>query len=269
MRNDKDQDLDRILKEWASSHEPEKRDIESLEQRLLSRLLDQQPVGISRFATRETGSHGRWRNVAVLTAAAAALVFVSLAIHKIAVRESLDMANAGSGTEPFAPALLTQTDAEHGKRLLAELQNVFDRQVIWISEDSTEVSVGVSPASEAHVTPPDGFVAIRVTLVARRAPSESWKVVDEMNVIAGEQQAVELPQGSQADSGVFVWAYPLADGSIAVDFSGWKAGPDKVSISSSNVLKPGQLSTIREYTKDGVEYRVFQATELLKNDNLG
>jgi hypothetical protein len=207
--------------------------------------------------------------LAVLTAAATALVFVSLAILKIAVHDPLDSAIAVNGAEPFTPALLTHTDAEHGKRLLAELQNVFDRQVIWISEDSKEVSVGVSPSSEAPATSRDSFVAIRMTLVARRAPSKSWKVVDAINVIAGQQQAVELPQGSQTDSGVFVWAYPLADGSIAVDLSGWKAGPDKVSISSSNVLKPGQLSTIREYTQDGVEYRVFQATELLKNDNLG
>jgi hypothetical protein len=90
-----------------------------------------------------------------------------------------------------------------------------------------------------------------------------------IDVIAGQQQTVELAQGSPGGSGIFVWAYPMADGAIAVDLSGWKAGPDKMPISSSNVLKPGQLSTIREYTKDGMEYRVFQATELLKNDDLG
>jgi hypothetical protein len=207
--------------------------------------------------------------VALLTATAAALVLVSLAVHKIVVRDPLDRAIVGTDADLFAPALLSRKDADHGKHLLAELQNVFDRRVIWVSEDSKEVSVGVSPSSEFPVPARDGFVAIRVTLVGRRAASESWKVIDTINVIAGQQETVELAQGSAAGSGIFVWAYPLADGSIAVDLNGWKAGPDKVSISSSNVLKPGQLSTIREYTKDGMEYRVFQATELLKSEDLG
>lgn len=258
-----------MLLEWASINAPGERDIQSLQQRLYSRLLEKKPVDISSLRPTEPVSRWRWRNVSIPIAAAAALVFVSLAVHKVAVRDPLDRAIVGTGVEPFAPALLTRRDAEHDKHLLAELQNVFDRKVIWISQDSKEVSVGVASSSESPAMARDGFVAIRVTLVARRAPSDSWKVIDMIDVIAGQQQTVELAQNSPAGSGIFVWAYPMTDGAIAVDISGWKAGPDKVSISSSNVLKPGQLSTIREYTKDGMEYRVFQATELLKTDDLG
>ncbi len=269
MTNIKDQDLDRILKEWASAHAFDGRDREALEQRILSQFRENHPIDTSRPTTREFGGRWRLRSVAVLTATAAALALVTLVVHKIVVRDQLDLAIVGTDAEPFTPALLSWKDADHGKHLLAELQNVFDRKVIWVSEDSKEVSVGVAPSSEFPGPAGDVFVAIRVTLVGRRAASESWKVIDTINVIAGQQETVELAQGSAAGSGVFVWAYPLADGSIAIDLSGWKAGPDKVSISSSNVVKPGQLSTIREYTKDGMEYRVFQATELLKSDDLG
>ena len=171
---------------------------------------------------------------------------------------------------PFSSALLSRKDADHGQHLLAELQNVFDRQVIWVSEDSKEVSVGVSPSSESPISR-DGLC--RHSSDVGRDEAERVRIVegdryDQCNCRTSNRQW-ELAQGSAVDPVIFVWAYPLADGSIAIDLSGWKAGPDKVSISSSNVLKPGQLSTIREYTKDGMEYRVFQATELLKNDGSG
>src|SRR4051812_4439344 len=180
MRNDKDQDLDRSLQEWASTHAPKQRDIDSIEQRILTRLLDKQSIDISPLATREMGSHPR-RHVAILTAAAAALVFVSFVVHKIAVRDPLDRAIVATDSTPFAPALLTTTDTEHGKRLLTELQNVFDHRVVWISEDTKKVSFGVSPSSESTARARGAFVAIRVTLVAREAPSESWKLIDKIN----------------------------------------------------------------------------------------
>src|SRR5256885_15668460 len=107
MRNDKDQDLDRILKEWATAHAPKERDVESLEQQLLSRLLQRQPVDISPLISTEPVGHWRWRNVAILTATMAATVLVSLAVHKIVVRAPHDGAITATDAYPFAPALLT------------------------------------------------------------------------------------------------------------------------------------------------------------------
>ena len=87
MTNVKDQDLDRILQEWASTHASDKRDLEVLEQRIL-RQFPRKPAQLM-FHLFQQGKRaviGVGVGVGCFTATAAALVLVSLAVHKLVVR---------------------------------------------------------------------------------------------------------------------------------------------------------------------------------------
>ncbi len=275
------QELDRVLRQWADNRAPEAETLDRLRQQVTASLdqekfLDLQPL-LDVDANRPTTRRAVWAAMAT-----AAMVLIALAYLWFVPRDVDPLiGNPGSlaiddnsPQRPRSPssATLGRQQLEGQARLLAEMERMFDKQLLWVAETDGQVRLGLQ--ADANVVDSEltngrpVAVAVRLVVVRRRDSETDWTTVWQADLVSRDQQVIQLaPADGSHGPKLLVWAYALPDGMIAVDSELALEGPVTMLAKFSGVHQAGVPIKVHSTKRDDVEYEVFQTVELL-NDKL-
>jgi hypothetical protein len=116
---------------------------------------------------------------------------------------------------------------------------------------------------------PSRFIAVRFVIESRGPNDSVWKPVRALDFLTLSEETLETSLASNHGASVAIWAYTMPDGMISVDSDLVLSGPVPINVSSSRLISSGTPTEIWQTEQDGVKYRVYQAAELLDNEQLG
>ena len=194
--------------------------------------------------------------------AAAALLFAF--IWQAGSREHLPE-TPRSGLAEAVPESVSfaQSELAEKSRLLAGMQDVFAGRLAWIGETGREVQLGMLPdaASAVRGSRP---LAVRVVVLARKNGVSAWKPIWRADVIAQEEQVVDLVAESVRDGKLRLWLHSLPDGAVAVDANLALDGTRPVRSSFSGIQQSGVPQRVFSSQGDDAEYQVYQTVASLQ-----
>ncbi len=262
-----DNQLDRLLEDWADKSAVSKDNLAALQQKVVEQLAE----GSANALELARPSMASRRFVAAGLATAAVLL-VSIGVW----RYSLWQPTTGN---PSQIASLINGDDSVGsfeaywpkhlvrqQRLLAEYQDVFGQGLAWVAETDQSCDVGLA-ASGAKEVAPSEYIAIQLWLVARNK-QDGQSEVHTVSVLVGREELVEIPAAAGGGQ-LVIWAYPVDEGMISIDFRYQPSSVVGAEIDGSNLQRVGRVTNIHSFERDGVEYRLYQTADLLDGDDLG
>jgi hypothetical protein len=255
--------LSDLLRQWAERHTPAEADVERLRHRVAQAvrsdaLLDLPSPPVILFRCRGWG-RALWF---ALGAAAATLVF--MVVLRIADKEhSQEALRGGLADDVPASVGFAQPELAEKARLLAGMQDVFAGRLAWIGEAGREVQLGLLPdaASVARGSAP---LAVRVVVLARKSGVSGWKPIWRADVIAQDEEVVDLAAESARDGTLRLWMHALPDGAIAVDANLALRGALGVRSSFSGIQRTGVPQRVFSSQTEDVEYQVYQTVAPLQ-----
>jgi hypothetical protein len=276
MNSSQDDQLDRLLKDWANRTASGAEDLEVLQTRIDEARDADTPPGVELAIQRSL--HGRWRIVACVTAAAAVLV-VAVALRQHVVPDGA----VGSGMKPISNAAMqypnplplnTWTIDQHAE-LLAKFREVFGDDLTWIVQEGGQISVGLQETRSAKRAANGEFVTVQLMLWARPINNDGreqfWRQLESFNIVTGSEELVEAHMNEDGKMQLRVWAFPVDDDLISIDVQYQTADLSGVIIESSSLQPAGRdnYRIILSFEKDGMEYRLYQIADLLHENDLG
>ena len=177
-----------------------------------SALLDLPPVLPGRRAA------GVWGRVAWFAMGAAAAV-LAVCVFQPGDQGGRPMAVRQEPAESLPPlAEFPAAELAEKSRLLAGMEELFGGRLAWLAENGGEgkqVQLGLLP--EGALLRGAKPMAVRVVVFTRKTGSPDWKPVWQADLVAHDEQLVELPQDNVAGATLRLWTQRLPDGLIAVD----------------------------------------------------
>ena len=281
MNHQKDDNLDRLLRYWASGEQPDQAHLEMLRRRIsqaadslegagteVGSIPDDDPTaGPRRKALLPTTWSSRlaWFTLGAAAAILAAVVLVS--------RLGPDRAEDTSGerlAEVPPEVRLDRQQLAAQAELLAAMKEVFAGRLTWIAESDGKVILGIEPETQP---PPDGSqpITIRLVVMARRPGESTWRRRFSVDCIVPNEQLVELAPQDESGAQLALWAHLQPDGMIAVDTSlGLGArgeGQDpQPSTLNTQLFQPQVPRRILTLQTDQHEYQVFQTVAVLPKE---
>jgi len=257
--------LELLLRGWADRHAADSGSLDRI-QGAIGQAMENDDK--SQIADSTVAAPGRWQSRALWFAigavAASLLAMVSIMLWSPKRPEigGHDPPQRSGGVQ----AAITPEQVARDTKLFAELDRMFGRQLRWIAESDGKLELGIEP--DAAAAPPANSkpVTIRFTVVKRVQGDRDWSVVWTVNLVARNEQLVQL-QPAQADSpSLMVWAYPLPDGQIACDTEWSLGGSDRLHGKASELQSAGDVRELASAAEGGVEYRVYQTVQLLDHE---
>ena len=156
-----------------------------------------------------------------------------------------------------------QSELAEKARLLAGMQDVFAGRLAWVGEAGREVQLGLLPdaAAGARGSVP---LAVRVVVLARTSGDSAWKPIWQADVIAQDDELVDLAAESVRDGRLQLWMHALPDGAIAVDANLALQGATCVRSSFSGIQRTGVPQRVFGSQTEDAEYQVYQTVAPLK-----
>lgn len=257
------QRTDAMLQEWSRRQAPSEARLGALEERITEGLAEGlatvsvATVGVEAAAGRPASR----RRPLVWCTAAAAVIAAACWVYS-SPRDERRVAEPVAAAE-FPAVEHTGAELAAQERLLAEADRLFDARLTWLAEEGSEVEIGL--AEERSIARDTSLaVAIRLVVVRRREHEKAWDAVRAINVIARSEAAVEWSDDQQ---GLFLWAYVLPDGTIAVDADMAVTTRGTLRATTSGIFAPGVPAMVASRHVNGAEYRIFQVASLLKAVN--
>jgi hypothetical protein len=252
-------ELTELLRAWADAQSPTAEEKQRLHARVTAALS-----GASSLAgvPPELPPHrsAAWGRV-VWFALGAAAVLAAVLIWPRGEGGRSALPPAAVADDPQAFAMLPAADLAQKAALLAEVQRLFADHLAWIAENGREVRIGT--AADDEKAAPGASVVVRVVVVARKRGTDAWTPVWKTDAVIRGEQVVELAPTNDRDGRLQLWAYPLADGTIAVDADLRFAGALPVQFDYSGLQKAGVPSHAFSAKGPDAEYRVYQTVALL------
>ena len=254
--------LSDLLRQWAERHTPAEADVERLRHRVAQAvrsdaLLDLPPPQVSP-PRRRAWSSALW----FALGAAAAVVF--MVVLQTGDGEHLQEALRGSFADDASASVgFAQPELAEKARLLVGMQDLFAGRLAWIGEAGREVQLGMLPdaASVAHSSAP---LVVRVVVLARKSGVSAWKPIWRADVIAQDEEVVDLAAESVRDGTLRLWMHSLPDGAIAVDANLALNGVLGVRSSFRGIQQTGVPQRVFCSQTEDAEYQVYQTVALLK-----
>ena len=260
--------LELLLRGWADRHAADSGSLDRI-QGAIGQAMErdaQSQVRESTFAAPgRWQSRALWPSIGVVAALLLAMVSIMLWSPRSPQRPEIgvhDPPQRSGGVQ----AAITSDQVARDTKLFAELDRMFGRQLRWVAESDGKLELGIEP--DAAAAPPANSkpVTIRFTVVKRGRGDRDWSVVWRVNLVTRNEQLVQL-QPAQADSpSLMVWAYPLPDGQIACDTEWSLGGSDRLHGKASELQSAGDVRELTSAAEGGVEYRVYQAVQLLDHE---
>ena len=218
-------------------------------------------------------SHGRWPVVVgAMTLAAVLLVAFGLWLQgePNGTKEEAPTTPTYALRESPPPLSVRKVPMSQQTRLLKEFQDLFGPDLVWIVERDGRADVGlIDPSSPAATSRPDRFIAVRLVLWARPVSGGDWNETEVYNVLAGQEELVQVAPTSNGTAPLALWIYPLDDKMVSIDLHYQPAVPTSKRINQSIIQPLGECTNICGFKKDGVEYRLYQTADLITGDDLG
>ncbi len=196
------------------------------------------------------------RGVSFGTALSAA--FAGAAVLGLAVWFSRGSLGPAPDVEEALPGILHSCqELAVQRQLLVEAERLFDHRLAWFAEEGRRVDLGLASEVPCEGVP----VAIRLMLVRRGQCQTAWSPVRQVDVVARSEMTVQL----QTEQGtLFLWAYVLPDGMIAVETVLAAQEPDGWEPSASDLFAPGVPARIAAHHTETAEYQLWQVASLLQ-----
>lgn len=257
MNSSHDNQLDRLLENWADKSAAGAKDLAALRQQIVQQLADGNANVIE-----SPSRTGPWR-FAVAGLATAAALLVSIGVWRYQFDEpsrtnNLPKTEQYDWTESLEAH---RTKPLHRyERLLEEYREVFGNGLAWVAETKQSCKAGLVAANTKNVMPSE-YVVIRLRLVARNQ-QDGQSVVHAVSVLVGCEEMVEIP-ATVGGGQLVLWAYPVDDKMISIDLRYQPSSVAGTEIDCSNLQRVGQMTNIHSFEKDGVEYRLYQTADLI------
>lgn len=278
MNRSDENELNRILEEWADENVASASALDALKRKVDDRLAAYVPALVDVKPLQRPPSR-RWLVASILATAAVLLVAVGL------WRRGGGDGTEGNGLKPLSSAIAQDphplpddaVSINHEERLLEEYQAVFGRDLTWVVERGGRADVGLIRSTDtADAAHAEQFVAIRLVLWSRSTGGGSWKQLQDFNVLAGREELVQIPSPADGIASLTLWAYPLDEKMISIDlryepseFASQANVPRDVVIESSSVQRFGESAPVVTFEREGVEYRLHQSAVLLTENGVG
>jgi len=261
MSKSKRNQLEGILCRWAAGREPTSGQLAELQDRVLRRWSEEPMVwarqGLAASHATAAPSARRFR-----LAAAAASVLLVIVVGWLAVfsggrdassdqREEVGVAVA-AGFETERTAAL--------QSVFAEVDRLFDGQLAWVAETAEQVLLGLTEDHGAATGRPR--VVVRLAIMRRAAAAKDWVPVWWVDVLCRPEEVVRVSHDGQLGD-LYLWAYLLADGMVAVDTELSVEGPVQIRAARSDLYQRGVPKILLVRSHNGVEYRVLQTVAVL------
>jgi len=263
MSDPTDQLLDRMLQDWANARAISAEEQTVLEQRVAQQIANSKVRSIKLPPPKRE----RWRMVTVGLAAAA--MFVSVGAWKFHSRSAVtEQQFSERGPSLDLSQAYWNHERERQHRLLAEYRNVFGADLAWITDSSHGCKVGLV-SEDAAKREPEKYVVVHLWLNARNAGrGGSWKQVEAINVVAGCEELVEIPE-ALGGGNLAVWTHSVDEEWIAIDLSYQPAMAGDSPKESSRLQRVREITKIFDFTHNGVEYQLHQTVDMIRSNDLG
>jgi len=274
-----DQQLDELLSDWAEQSVSTDR-LQNLQERILASAREHHPTVAAAdaeqtlralsgtgegFASGQCVRYDRKPWAAQLAVSVAALLLVAVGVFLATKpRQSATVADIDI---PPAFTWLEDDLLQSKAQLLAEMESMFDGQLVWVAEDGRHVELGIDEAAadRAATRTANQRLAVRVVVLRREDKHRNWHVAWAMDVSSRPEELVRIaPRDTDGDA-LQLWTHELPDGLFAVDCS-VQLGNGEFQTQASTLCEDGLPQQIASSTQNGVEYRVFQTVALLDRE---
>ena len=160
-------------------------------------------------------------------------------------------------TADWPPSVRFAAEQVAGKAaLVAGLEETFAGHLAWVAEHDDRVDVGLAPDVARTGAP---AVAERIVVLARPAGTAAWKPVWQSDVIAREEEVVDVATGSGGTGRLRLWTHSLPDGAIAIDGDLSLADATlPLRASYGGVQRPGEPRRVTGAREGEIEWQVIQ-----------
>jgi hypothetical protein len=250
--NEPSDQLDTLLRQWASQHEPSADRLEQLRARIVQTAAGAQPSMKPAAATWQTNAF----RLAMGLVAAAAVILLVVAVGRNPKVTPPDQ-NAGEFSQAHLPE-------EHLRRMMSEMNSLFDQRLAWVAETNQEFSVGLD---EQNLPPSTGpRVAVRIVVVQRESDSDRWQTVWSGDIATRSEQRVDV-LSERDGSQLHLWTYVLPDGNVSIDTE-LALSKTTPAWMSSAVQQPDVPMKVLAVQRDDREFQIWQTAIVLPEASL-
>jgi len=275
MSHPRDDNLDRLLRDWTAAGQPDEAHLQALRERI-SRAAEQleghvaEVIGVgdddlTAGDGRKTRSPATWpgRLGWFALGAAAAILAAVFVVSRLGPDRGRDgQRQQWADLPPEVRLDRHQLAAEAS--LFAAMKEVFADRLTWMAEADGKVILGIDPENPASVGGSQP-ITIRLVVMAREPGETAWRRCFSVDCIVLSEQLVELAPADGAEARVAFWAHVLPDGMVAVDTS-LDVAEAYGETSSSAVQRPQVPMQILDLRTNENEYRVFQTVAVLPRE---
>ncbi len=276
MKKDPHRDpLDELLRRWAARHAPAEADAEPLRHRIGQALRDDAFLDLPPAAPPRRRAWA-WALGFALGAAVTLAVLVTLHTREgqhphgtvagspaNGVPASNTATSNRSASDLPQSVFIGQSELAEKAKLLAGMQELFAGRLAWVGEAGREVQVGLLPdaVSGGRESRP---LTVRVVVLARTNGDSAWRPIWQADVIAQNDELVDLPAESTRDGSLQLWMHALPNGAIAVNANLALKGAACVRSAFSGIQQTGVPQRVFDSQTDGTEYQVYQTVAPLQ-----
>jgi len=268
MNPSHDNQLDRLLENWADKSAASAKDLAALQQQVAQQLA-RSSVNMAELPTLSTMP----RRLVAVGLAAAAVLLVSVGAWRYHLWQlpadnlpQSPVAMAGYDSMESFQAYWSKHLSQQ-KQLLMECNQVYGHEVAWVAETEQRCDIGLAATDTGQVVPSE-YVVIQLWLVAIHPQESPAKKTHTITMLVGREECVEIP-AAIGGGPLVVWAYPIGDGMISIDLHYQPASAVGIEIDSSNLQRIGQVTNIHSFEQNGIEYRLYQTGDVLEDKDLG
>lgn len=243
--------LDDLLKDWAARRQPAASELDRLADRVARAVADA-PAAAAAAEQPVRAPVSWWPRLALLAAGAAAGFAVALLVRAPAP----ETPDGVLSLVRIAPA-----QVETRRALFGEMEQLFAGHLRWCSVSGHDVQMGMAETPARGTVSPNTWVRLVVT--RRASGATEWQRVWEADILARNQEFVELNPNPGQGNRVAMWVYANEDGTLVVESTVDLQAPVTFVSSTASVSRPGVPVEIATLTTADAEYRVFQTASQL------
>ena len=255
----KNNELDRMLKEWGARNRPDAETLARLEMQIHGSLQRGEPAAAPAETGRAFVVWPRW-----VAAAAGFVLLLAGALVWNGHRNS-ETARAASGSEAMELARISAEQMAARRAISDELDSLFDGQLCWVRLDARALHLKMKKTPEPATAAARPRLVVRTVIVAREAGRADWKPVWSSDVLTRTEEYVQMAPDAESAGELQLWVHPLPDGRYVLDSEiAWPAAR-LVRPYETQIFTAGQPQQVLVQTHGGREYRIYQAVEPLEN----
>ncbi len=139
--------------------------------------------------------------------------------------------------------------------VVAGMEATFGTGLAWIAEHDRRVDVGLAPADAVG----GGRVAVRIVVLTRQAGETRWRPAWQSDVVARDEQLVDVAAGPGGGGRLRLWTHALPDGAFAIDGE-LRLAHAAVPLAAAygGVQRPGEPRRVTGNRTGDVEWQVIQ-----------